>query len=149
MHPYFVSMWFVSWLFGVIVISIIPLIIRLYVYYSNYIPLDYEAIQSLDIAFMGLAFNWTNITETTNIISSNKDVKNKNILLSILLASVIIIFGLALIILNLNENAILKKYDECDHNIRMLIPAILLTIVSLIMNIVVTILLKCTKDGKL
>lgn len=118
-------------------------------YYSNYIPLDYEAIQSLDIAFMGLAFNWTNITETTNIISSNKDVKNKNILLSILLASVIIIFGLALIILNLNENAILKKYDECDHNIRMLIPAILLTIVSLIMNIVVTILLKCTKDGKL
>lgn len=141
-------MWIVSWIFGVIIISVIPIILRCYIYYSNYIVFDALTIQSLDIALMGLAYNWFNITETT-IIYTKENVKFKKTLGSILLFSLFIIIGLTLILHDLNENDILQKHNESEYNLHIMPLACTLTAISLLMNIIATILIKGTKNGKL
>lgn len=148
-HPYFfLIMWIVSWIFGVIVVSVIPIILRLYIYYSNYIAFDALAIQSLDIALMGLAYNWFNITETT-IIYTKENVIYKKILGGILLFSLVVIIGLTLVLHDLNANDILELHDKTEYNLHIMPLTCILTGISLLMNIAATILIKGTKNGKL
>lgn len=148
-HPYFfLVMWIVSWIFGVIVVSVIPIILRLYIYYSNYIAFDALAIQSLDIALMGLAYNWFNITETT-IIYTKENVIYKKILGGILLFSLVVIIGLTLVLHDLNANDILELHDKTEYNLHIMPLTCILTGISLLMNITATILIKGTKNGKL
>lgn len=97
---------------------------------------------------MGLAYNWFNITETT-IIYTKENVKFKKTLGSILLFSLFIIIGLTLILHDLNENDILQKHNESEYNLHIMPLACTLTAISLLMNIIATILIKGTKNGKL
>lgn len=97
---------------------------------------------------MGLAYNWFNITETA-LIYTKENVKYKKVLGGILFFSVFVIIGLILTVHDLNENDILKKYNEFEYNIHVMPLVCILTIISLLMNMVATVLIKGTKNGKL
>ena len=63
-------MWFISWTFGVLAISILPILAYILpnIFYS--IPVSFDTVKTCDWAIMGLAFNWTNFNETFNIMAN-------------------------------------------------------------------------------
>lgn len=144
-------MWLISWTFGVLLISIVPILAYILpnVFYS--LPVSIDTIKTCDWAIMGLAFNWTNFNETFNIMANkHRDGLHKIsqsgsvIILMSSLFLTILLFGI-LYHLNLQEimekQCIERNFMEMDNNI-IRFCTILIGFFSFILNIIFIWILK-------
>ena len=84
-------MWFIIWMFGAVIVSAIPILVRLI---ATFLSINTEGlmyISSVDVTLMGLALNWTNLNEGLNIFFSNK----RNAILNSL--TVVTLFALSVV----------------------------------------------------
>lgn len=84
-------MWFIIWMFGAVVVSAIPILVRLLAAFLSIKTDGLIYVNSVDVTLMGIALNWTNINEGLNIILSNKQNKVFNNM------TVMALFGLSVI----------------------------------------------------
>lgn len=144
-------MWFILWTFGVLLVSIIPIVCYIMpnLFYS--LPVSFDTIKTSDLVIMGLAFNWTNFNETFNIMANKyqdgmlRISKTGSII--ILMGSVFLTLVLIGILYQLNvqevmeKQSIVKNIMKMDENI-IRICTIIVGGVSFILNIIFIWILK-------
>lgn len=144
-------MWFILWTFGVLLVSIIPILCYIMpnLFYS--LPTSFDTIKTSDLVIMGLAFNWTNFNETFNIMANkyqdgiNRISKAGSII--ILMSSIFLTFVLIGILYQLNVQEIMEKQPK-GQNIMEMNEAIIRTctiavgVFSFILNLIFIWILK-------
>lgn len=109
-------MWFILWTFGVLLVSIIPILCYIMPNWFYSLPTSFDTIKTSDLAIMGLAFNWTNFNETFNIMANkyqdgiNRISKAGSII--ILMSSIFLTFVLIGILYHLNVQEIMEKQSK-------------------------------------
>lgn len=83
------------WVAIVFVIGTIPIWLRLFIYaLVPCVKEDASMINSLDITFAGLAFNWSNINESLNLTFSKKrkKISNTTSIIYLLVSTALVLF---------------------------------------------------------
>lgn len=112
-------MWFILWTFGVLLVSIIPIICYIMpnLFYS--LPVSFDTVKTSDLAIMALAFNWTNFNETFNIMANkyqdgmNRISKAGSVI--ILMGSILLTLVLIGILYQLNVEEIMGKQPTANY----------------------------------
>lgn len=106
------NMWFIFWMFGAVIVSAIPILVRLLATFLSIKTDGLIYVSSVDITLMGIALNWTNINEGLNIILSNKRNKvfNNLTVISLFVLSVLFIVFFAVLL------GFLYYSDILDHD---------------------------------
>lgn len=102
----------ISWVFGTLVLGLIPLLSRFIVSFLAP-PMSWcFVLNPIDISFLALAFNWSNINESCRLFNHKKKKKQSNdntIAINLFVSAVFIIFiAFTLTGLYLND----KKSEE-------------------------------------
>lgn len=131
-------MWFVFWIFGAVIVSAIPILVRLLATFLSIDPEGLIYLNSIDITLMGLALNWTNINEGLNIILSNKkkQIFDNLTVMSLFALSVVFILYFAVLLGFLYYSDILdhNKFKILQH--KTLYLTIPVTVLSLILSFI-------------
>ena len=121
-----------SWIFGILVLGLIPLLSRLVVAVLVS-PISWKFVFSpIDISFLALAFNWSNINESCRLFAQKKKKTKQNQIKEHTLyinlgSSVIFIIIIASILMGLYTNEKISK-EIINYNLAGIIAVIICVI---------------------
>lgn len=129
-------MWFIIWMFGVVIVSAIPIIVRLIATFLSINTDGLMYISSVDVTLMGLALNWTNLNEGLNIFFSNKrnTILNSLTVVALFALSFVFIVFFAIILGFLYYCDILDHENFNTLQYKSLYMTIPITILSLVLS---------------
>ena len=125
-----------SWIFGTLVLGLVPLLSR-FVVAVLVSPISWRFVFSpIDISFLALAFNWSNINESYRLFTQKKKKNKQNqikehILYINLGCSVIFIIIIASILMGLYTNEKISK-EIINYNLAGIIAMIICVISGII-----------------
>lgn len=131
-------MWFIIWMFGAVIVSAIPIIVRLIATFLSINTEDLMYINSVDVTLMGLALNWTNLNEGLNIFFSNKrnEILNNLTVVTLFALSVVFIVFFAILLGFLYYSDILDHDNFKTLQYKSLYITIPITISSLVLSFI-------------
>lgn len=129
-------MWFIFWMFGAVVVSAIPILVRLLATFLSIKTDGLIYVSSVDVTLMGIALNWTNVNEGLNIILSNKRNKvfNNMTVITLFVLSVVFIVFFAVLLGFLYYSDILDHENFTALQNKTLYITIPVTISSLVLS---------------